>query len=57
VYENKKHLANLYSTIAHNFAEEGFAKGEKQLEEFLPVLTEKGSGDDVSIAGIIKTGR
>jgi serine/threonine protein phosphatase PrpC len=56
VYENKKHLANLYRTIADNFAEEGFKNGEKQLEEFLPVLTEKGSGDDVSIAGIIYTG-
>jgi hypothetical protein len=56
VYENKKHLANLYRTIAGNFAEEGFKNGKKQLEEFLPLLTEKGSGDDVSIAGIIFTG-
>ncbi|GHT94424.1 hypothetical protein FACS1894141_1070 [Spirochaetia bacterium] len=56
VYQNEKHLAKLYRTIADNFAEEGFTNGKKQLEEFLPVLTEKGSGDDVSIAGIIRSG-
>jgi hypothetical protein len=53
VYENETHLAALYQTIAQNFTREGFDQGSKQLEEFLPVLTKKGSGDDVSIAGFI----
>jgi hypothetical protein len=53
VYENETHLSALYHTIAQNFTQEGFKNGSKQLAEFLPVLTKKGSGDDVSIAGFI----
>lgn len=55
VYENEKHLEKLYRTIMQNFAQEGFEVGAKELSEFLPLLTQKGSGDDVSIAGIINT--
>jgi hypothetical protein len=53
VHENEKHLAGLYQTIYGNFIREGFDKGEQQLKSFLPLFSEKGSGDDVSIAGII----
>jgi hypothetical protein len=54
VYKNEKHLSALYQTIYGNFIKEGFDEGEKQLKEFLPEFSAKGSGDDVSIAGIIK---
>jgi hypothetical protein len=53
VNNNRKHLGRLYSAIAANFAGAGFAVGQDQLAEFLPVLSQKGSGDDVSIAGFI----
>ncbi|MDR1895015.1 MAG: protein phosphatase 2C domain-containing protein [Spirochaetales bacterium] len=53
VYENEKHLSGLYQRIYDNFIAEGFAAGKKQLEEFLPRFSEKGSRDDVSIGGII----
>ena len=35
------------------FVEHGSDVGAKEVEEFLPGLSRKGSGDDVSIAGII----
>ncbi|GHT60003.1 hypothetical protein FACS1894109_16970 [Spirochaetia bacterium] len=53
VNNNGKHLSRLYKTIAENFAGSGFAAGQDQLSEFLPILSKKGSGDDVSIAGLI----
>ncbi|GMO51952.1 MAG: PP2C family serine/threonine-protein phosphatase [Termitinemataceae bacterium] len=53
VHENEKHLAALYGVIYKNFMQKSFDEGLKQLQEFLPVLTKKGSGDDVSIAGIL----
>jgi hypothetical protein len=51
--ENGKKTAAMYRIILDNFKCEGFEKGYRQLEEFLPVLTGRGSGDDVSIAGIL----
>ena len=54
VNENEKHLAHLYLNIYENFIKEGLKNGEAQLREMLPRLTQKGSGDDVSIAGIIR---
>jgi hypothetical protein len=51
--ENEKKIASMYRIILDNFKGEGFEKGRRQLEDFLPVLTGRGSGDDVSIAGIL----
>ncbi|GHV03406.1 hypothetical protein FACS189485_06520 [Spirochaetia bacterium] len=58
--DNEKHLAGLYRTIALNFIDEikanpkdGFENGKKQAKEFLPDLSRRGSGDDVSIAALI----
>ena len=53
VNNNGEHLGRLYKTIAENFAGSGFAAGQDQLSAFLPILSKKGSGDDVSIAGFI----
>jgi hypothetical protein len=53
VRDNDVQLGKLYSTIAANIITQGFEKGVEELKEFLPMLTQKGSGDDVSIAGII----
>jgi hypothetical protein len=51
--ENGEKIASMYRIILDNFKGEGFEKGCRQLEDFLPVLTGRGSGDDVSIAGIL----
>jgi hypothetical protein len=36
-----------------DFIDKGFDAEVEEVRNFLPVLTKKGSGDDVSIAGII----
>lgn len=51
-YQNEEQLYDMYRRFTSNFIEEGFEKGIRQIGEFLPVLTKKGSGDDVSISGI-----
>jgi hypothetical protein len=38
------------------FAEKPFAEAVTELQEFLPVLSAKGSQDDISIAGIMVSG-
>jgi len=54
VKDNEEHLARFYLEVYRNFVKEGLRKGSSQLREMLPLLTQKGSGDDVSIAGIIR---
>ena len=55
VNNNNEHLTLFYKNIYENFISEGLHKGETQLREMLPLLTQKGSGDDISIAGIINS--
>jgi hypothetical protein len=50
---NEKHLAKFYQSVFVNFMAEGFEKGCDQLQGILPKVTQKGSGDDVSVAGIV----
>ncbi|MCL2042508.1 MAG: protein phosphatase 2C domain-containing protein [Treponema sp.] len=54
INENEKHLSRFYWKVFRNFIVEGNDKGREQLQEILPLFTQKGSGDDVSIAGIIR---
>lgn len=49
-------LYKLYSTIARSLAEKEFESAYAELEDYLPRLSSKGSGDDVSIAGILDKG-
>ncbi|GBU28942.1 hypothetical protein R84B8_02504 [Treponema sp. R8-4-B8] len=51
---NDEYLANFYTSVYRNFLDEGLQKGKIQLRDMLPKLTQKGSGDDVSIAGMIR---
>jgi hypothetical protein len=60
VGDNQKHLAGFYRTLVLNFLDEiktkgeaGFEAGVKQIKEFLPSLSKRGSGDDVAISAII----
>ena len=50
---NIEQLFSLYDKIYNNFISVGYDEGLKQINDFLPQLTKKGSGDDVSISGII----
>jgi serine/threonine protein phosphatase PrpC len=47
-----EHLYDFYQKLTKSFAEKGAEKTVLELKTFLPQLTEKGSGDDISIAGI-----
>ena len=53
-YANDKELYNLYRSILHIFAEHGSERGKNEVHDFLPNLSKRGSGDDVSIAGLIE---
>ena len=46
-------LYSLYGVISKSFSETEFEQAKEELEEYLPRLSEKGSGDDMSVAAII----
>lgn len=46
-------LYGFYKTILQLFTEKGITEGVEELQSYLPQLSEKGSKDDVSIAGIL----
>lgn len=52
-YANTEEMYVLYRSILAIFAEHGRETGEAEIKAFLPGLSRKGSGDDVSIAGIV----
>ena len=52
-YASSEEMYVLYRYILAIFAEYGRETGESEIKEFLPGLSRKGSGDDVSIAGIV----
>jgi hypothetical protein len=52
-FQNDEQLNNLYKTVLYSFATSGFDEALTGLEEYLPRLSAKGSGDDVSIAAIL----
>ena len=52
-YASKEELYALYRSILKIFIENGVEVGKSEIKEYLPVLTKKGSGDDVSVALII----
>lgn len=46
-------LYKLYLTVGRSFADSDFDSAKAELKDYLPRLSSKGSGDDVSIAGIL----
>lgn len=52
-YANSEEMYVLYRSILAIFAEHGRETGEYEMQAFLPGLSRRGSGDDVSIAGIV----
>lgn len=54
-YSSEMELHELYRNIFIVFAEHGAKVGSNEVRDYLPKITRRGSGDDVSIAGIIRT--
>ena len=52
-YSSLEELISLYRSMAIIFGSKGEIAGREEIEAYLPILTKRGSGDDVSIAGII----
>ena len=52
-YPRTEELFELYANICTEAVDNGAENMKSELEAFLPVMTEKGSGDDVSIAAIL----
>ena len=52
-FANDTRLHNFYRVILTSFASEDEDTALKELEEYLPSLSAQGSGDDMSVAGII----
>ena len=46
-------LHTFYSGLLNSFFSQGFDSTKKKIDDFLPKLSEKGSKDDMSLAGII----
>ncbi|WP_298530904.1 PP2C family serine/threonine-protein phosphatase [uncultured Ruminococcus sp.] len=52
-YCSREQLYGFYRGLALTFSENGLDEGLRQLAAFLPEMTKRGSGDDVTVAGII----
>lgn len=54
-FQNSEQLYNLYKIVLCSFEKKdlNFNQAVEELKSYLPKLSEKGSGDDVSISGII----
>lgn len=52
-FSNNEQLHNLYKTVLFSFATTDFDEACEGLKDYLPRLSAKGSGDDVSIAAIL----
>lgn len=54
-YASSEELHELYRSILLIFSEYGESVGRDEVKNYLPKISRKGSGDDVSIAGLINT--
>lgn len=53
-FKNDEQLHSFYKAVSYSFANEGEDKTSRQeLEDFLPRLSQKGSGDDISVAAVL----
>lgn len=52
-YSGREELYAFYRSILTIFIEHGRDVGESEIKEYLPILTKRGSGDDVSVGVII----
>ena len=54
---NDEQLNSLYRTVLYSFSTSEFNAAVAELQEYLPRLSAKGSGDDISVAAILDIDR
>ena len=52
-FKNDQQLYNLYKTVLYSFTTSEFDSALSDLHDYLPRLSAKGSGDDVSVAAVL----
>ncbi len=52
-FADRAMMSKLYSTALDSYGEKGLEDAKAELADFLPRLSQKGSGDDLSIAAIV----
>lgn len=52
-FKNDQQLHNLYKTVLYSFTTSEFESALSDLNDYLPRLSAKGSGDDVSVAAVL----
>lgn len=52
-FSSEEYLAKFYNQTQFSFDEDGIDKTTRELRVFIPKLSERGSGDDISIAGVV----
>ena len=52
-FKDPEQLYHFYKTVMYSFATSDFEKATQELKDYLPRLSAKGSGDDVSIAAVL----
>lgn len=55
-FANDEDLYGFYHEVIQTFQEKSFQDAYKEVDSFLPVMSENGSGDDISVSGIIMLG-
>ena len=53
-FANDDDLYGFYQEVVQTFRNKKFKEASKEVDAFLPMMSEKGSGDDVSMSGILK---
>ena len=53
IFANDEDLYGFYQEIIQTFQDKKDEKAKKEVDEFLPLMSQKGSGDDISVSGII----
>lgn len=52
-FANDEDLYGFYQEIIQTFQDKKDKTAQKEVDEFLPLMSQKGSGDDISVSGII----
>ena len=52
-FANDEDLYGFYQEIIQTFQDKKDEKAKKEVDEFLPLMSQKGSGDDISVIGVI----
>ncbi|MDE5772051.1 MAG: protein phosphatase 2C domain-containing protein [Ruminococcus sp.] len=54
-FKEDEQMYNLYKTVLYSFSTSDFSKAQDDLKNYLPKLSQQGSGDDISVAAILDT--